>query len=176
MVKAMPNRIKKSPRMCLSIVRIWFGNVTSVLYARGTVTRDVKINSRRTTVPTGKVKWYDTDKGFGFLATDEGEEVFLHASALPAGVVSLKNNTRVEFGVAEGKRGLQALSLRILEEPPSIAKSGRKQTEDMAIMLEDVIKLLDGYSNTLRRGRYPDDQQSSRLVAVLRAIADQLDV
>jgi CspA family cold shock protein len=43
-------------------------------------------------------------------------------------------------------------------------------------MLEDVIKLLDGYSNTLRRGRYPDDQQSGRLVAVLRAIADQLDV
>ena len=113
-------------------------------------------------MPTGKVKWYDTDKGFGFLATDEGEEVFLHASALPAGVSSLKNNTRVEFGVAEGKRGLQALSLRILEEPPSIAKSGRKQTEDMAIMLEDVIKLPAGKPTPLVRGRYPHDQCTDR--------------
>ena len=127
-------------------------------------------------MPTGKVKWYDTERGFGFLQTDEGEEVFLHASALPAGVTSLKNNTRVEFGVAEGRRGLQALSVRVLEAPPSIAKAGRKATEDMAIMLEDVIKLLDNYSNSLRRGRYPDDKQSERLVAVLRHIADQLDV
>ena len=38
------------------------------------------------TVPTGKVKWYDTEKGFGFLATEEGDEVFVHASALPAGL------------------------------------------------------------------------------------------
>jgi len=127
-------------------------------------------------VPTGKVKWYDTEKGFGFLQTDEGEEVFLHVSALPAGVTSLKNNTRVEFGVADGKKGLQALSLRVIEAPPSVAKAGRKDAEDLAILLEDVIKLLDGYSNSLRRGRYPDDNQSKKLVTVLRHIADQIDV
>ena len=127
-------------------------------------------------MPTGKVKWYDTDKGFGFLQSDEGEEVFVHASALPAGVLSLKNNTRVEFGVAEGRRGMQALSLRILEEPPSVVKSGRKQAEELAIILEDVIKMVDSYSNALRRGKYPDDRQSSKLAAVLRHVADQIDV
>jgi len=127
-------------------------------------------------VPTGKVKFYDSEKGFGFLQTDEGEEVFLHATALPAGVLSLKNGTRVEFGIAEGRRGAQALSVRVLEEPPSIAKSGRKDAEDMAIVLEDVIKLLDQYANNLRRGRYPDDKQSQKLAAVLRAVADQVDV
>ena len=127
-------------------------------------------------MPTGKVKFYDNEKGFGFLQTDEGEEVFLHASALPAGVLSLKNGTRVEFGVAEGRKGMQALSLRILEEPPSIAKSGRKGAEDMAIVLEDVIKLLDSFANSLRRGRYPEDRQSQKAAAVLRAIADQIDV
>ncbi len=127
-------------------------------------------------MPTGKVKFYDNEKGYGFLQSDEGDEVFLHASALPAGVISLKNGTRVEFGVAEGRKGPQALSLRILEEPPSIAKSGRKAAEDMAIVLEDVIKLLDSYANNLRRGRYPDDRQSEKVAAVLRAVADQVDV
>lgn len=127
-------------------------------------------------MPTGKVKFYDNEKGYGFLQSDEGDEVFLHASALPAGVISLKNGTRVEFGVAEGRKGPQALSLRILEEPPSIAKSGRKAAEDMAIVLEDVIKLLDSFANNLRRGRYPDDRQSQKAAAVLRAVADQIDV
>lgn len=127
-------------------------------------------------MPTGKVKFYDNEKGFGFLQTDEGEEVFLHASALPAGVLSLKNGTRVEFGVAEGRKGMQALSVRILEEPPSIAKSGRKGAEDMAIVLEDVIKLLDSFANSLRRGRYPEDRASQKAAAVLRAVADQIDV
>jgi len=127
-------------------------------------------------MPTGKVKFYDNEKGFGFLQTDEGEEVFLHASALPAGVLSLKNGTRVEFGVAEGRKGMQALSVRILEEPPSIAKSGRKGAEDMAIVLEDVIKLLDSFANSLRRGRYPEDRQSQKVAAVLRGVADQIDV
>lgn len=130
---------------------------------------------KENTVPTGKVKWYDTEKGFGFLQTDEGEEVFLHASALPAGTLTLKNGTRVEFGVADGKRGMQALSVRVLEAPPSVSKSGRKDAEDMAIVLEDVIKLLDGYAGNLRRGRYPDDKQTEKLVAVLRGVADQID-
>ncbi len=127
-------------------------------------------------MPTGKVKWYDSEKGFGFLQTDEGEEVFLHASALPAGTMTLKNGTRCEFGVAEGKRGMQALSLRVIEAPTSIAKGSRKDAEEMAIMLEDVIKMVDGYANSLRRGRYPDDKQTEKLVAVLRAVADQIDV
>jgi CspA family cold shock protein len=45
----------------------------------------------------------------------------------------------------------------------------------MAIVLEDVIKLLDGYAGNLRRGRYPDDKQTEKLVAVLRGVADQID-
>jgi CspA family cold shock protein len=77
--------------------------------------------------------------------------------------------------VADGKKGMQALSLRILEAPPSVSKGGRRDAEDMAIVLEDVIKLLDGYAGNLRRGRYPDDKQTEKLVAVLRGVADQID-
>ena len=50
-------------------------------------------------MPTGKVKWYDADKGFGFIAKDGGsDEVYVHASALPAGVTALKKGQPVEFG------------------------------------------------------------------------------
>jgi CspA family cold shock protein len=126
-------------------------------------------------VPTGKVKWYDSEKGFGFLATDEGDEVFVHASALPTGVDALKPGSRVEFGVADGKRGPSALSIRLLDAPSSVVKAARKPADDMAVILEDLIKLLDGTSNSLRRGRYPDDKHAHQLALMLRKVADDLD-
>jgi cold shock protein len=126
-------------------------------------------------VPTGKVKWFDADKGFGFLANDEGGEVFVHASALPAGTESLKQGMRVEFGVAQGKRGLQALSVRVLDPLPSVVKASRKPPEDMTVIVEDLIKLLDDVSNGLRRGRYPDRSHSRKVATVLRAVADDLE-
>ena len=126
-------------------------------------------------MPTGKVKWFDADKGFGFLANDEGGEVFVHASALPAGTETLKQGARVEFGVAQGKRGLQALSVRVLDPLPSVVKSVRKPAEDMTVIVEDLIKLLDDVSNGLRRGRYPDRAHARKVATVLRAVADDLE-
>ena len=55
-------------------------------------------------MPTGKVKWYDAEKGFGFLSREEGDDVYVNASALPAGVPSLKPGARVEFGIAQGRK------------------------------------------------------------------------
>ena len=49
-------------------------------------------------VPTGIVKWYDAEKGFGFISSDEGEDVFVHVSTLPAGVSALKPGTKLDFG------------------------------------------------------------------------------
>ncbi|RUQ44115.1 cold-shock protein, partial [Micrococcus sp. HSID17228] len=46
-------------------------------------------------MPTGRIKFYDSTKGFGFAQTDEGEEVHVPASALPAGVTELRGGTRV---------------------------------------------------------------------------------
>ena len=58
-------------------------------------------------MPTGKVKFFDEEKGFGFIASDEGQEVFLHISALPEGVSEVKPGTRVEFGIVDGKKALR---------------------------------------------------------------------
>lgn len=127
-------------------------------------------------MPIGKVRWYDVDKGFGFLVTDEGEDVFVHASALPDGITSLKQGARVEFGIVDGKRGKQALTLIVHEPAASVVKSTRKPAEDMAPIVEDLIKLLDSSGNHLRRGRYPSDDQSKKVAALLRAVATEFDV
>lgn len=126
-------------------------------------------------MPTGKVKFYNSEKGFGFLSSDEGADVFLHASALPEGVTELKGGTRVEYGIVEGKRGTQALSVKILDPLPSVAARARKQPEDLTVILEDTIKLLDGVSNSLRRGRHPDKASAHKVAALLRAVADDIE-
>lgn len=127
-------------------------------------------------MPAGKVRWYDVEKGFGFLVTDDGEDVFVHASALPEGTASLKQGARVDFGIVDGKRGKQALTVTLLEPAPSVVKSGRKPAEDMAPIVEDLIKLLDSTSNQLRRGRYPSDEHARKIAALMRAVADDFDV
>jgi CspA family cold shock protein len=127
-------------------------------------------------VPTGKVKWYDADKGFGFLTRDDGEDVYVRSSALPAGVSTLKAGTRVEFGVVQGRRGDQALQLRVLDPAPSVAKARRKKPEEMVRIVEDLIQLLDGVEQTYRRGRHPEARTAKQTAAVLRKLADELEL
>lgn len=126
-------------------------------------------------MPTGKVKWFNPEKGFGFLSRDEGDDVFVHRDALPAGVTELKPGQRVEFGVAQGRRGEQALSVRVLDPLPSLVKAQRKAPDELAVIVEDLIKLLDSVSDALHRGRHPDRAAARKVATVLRAVADDLE-
>jgi CspA family cold shock protein len=126
-------------------------------------------------VPTGKVKFYDKDKGFGFVSRDDGGDVFVPSSALPDGVEELKAGTRLEFGVAAGKRGEQALSVRILDAPATLASS-RRSADELQSMVEDMIKLLEvKVQPGLRRGKHPDRDTGKRVATILRAIATELE-
>jgi len=128
-------------------------------------------------VPTGKVKWYDAEKGFGFLARDDGGEVFVHSSALPAGTTALAKGQRVEFGIVEGRKGAQALQVRLLEAPPAVAaaKHPRKKPDEMIPIIEDLMKLLDGISDAYRRGKHPDPKEAKQIASLLRAVAGDLE-
>ncbi len=126
-------------------------------------------------MPTGRVKFFDDEKGFGFIASDEGNEVFLHASALPDGVSSIRPGSRVEFSIVDGRRGVQALSVRILEVP-KVSSTNRKPAEDMAVIVEDIIGFLDELGSDFKRGKYPEQNHGKKVAILLRRVADELDV
>lgn len=128
-------------------------------------------------MPVGKVRYYDAEKGFGFLSKEDGgEDVYVRASALPAGVTTLKRGQKVEFGVIEGRKGEQALSVRLIDAPVSLSKAARKSPEQMAVIVEDLIKMLDGIGAGYRRGRHPDAKIAGKVASVLRGVADELEL
>jgi cold shock protein len=77
----------------------------------------VYLSTRRgiATVATGTVKWFNNEKGFGFISQAAGEDVFVHHTAIQGqGYKSLEEGQQVEFDVQQGPKGLQAANVRPL--------------------------------------------------------------
>ena len=131
-------------------------------------------------MPTGKVKWFDAEKGFGFLSQESGPDVYVRSEALPEGTTTVKAGTRVEFGIAQGQRGEQALQVRIIDAPASVSRNQRdarrKSPEDMVSIVEDLIQVLDGIGDGYRHGRHPDGRTAKPVAAALRGLADELEL
>ena len=69
-------------------------------------------------MPTGTVKWFNNNKGFGFIVPDgEGSDLFAHYSSIQAaGYKSLNEDDRVEFEIQEGPKGLQAVNIQVISD------------------------------------------------------------
>ena len=112
-------------------------------------------------MPTGKVKWYDAEKGFGFLSQDDGPDVYVRNDALPDGPDARSRpapawSSASPRAAAATRRSRCACSTR----PPSVVRNQsharRKTPEEMAPIVEDLIRLLDGVGEAYRHGRHPD--------------------
>lgn len=128
-------------------------------------------------MPTGRVKWYEKDKGFGFLTSDDGGDVFVHKAALPSGVEDLKAGQRVEFGVVESRKGTQALAVKLLEAPVTLAEARRRPAEELHGLIEDMIKVLEAkVMPDLRRNRFPEKKTAQTVAQLVHAVARELEI
>ncbi len=131
-------------------------------------------------MPTGRVKWYDATKGFGFVTSDEGGDVFLPKGALPAGVTELKNGLRIEFSIVDSRKGAQAMGVKVLDAPPSLTElrteQRRRPADELASMIEDMIKVLESQIQpSLQRGRYPDKKTAQKIAQLVHAVASEFE-
>jgi cold shock protein len=79
----------------------------------GRQTQHVEV--RKCTVAQGTVKWFNSEKGYGFIAVDGGQDVFVHFSAIEMdGYKALEDGQRVEFEIAQGQKGPQAEKVRVI--------------------------------------------------------------
>ena len=125
-------------------------------------------------MPIGKVKWFDADKGFGFVSNPGDEDVYVGRNVLPKGVEELFPGQRIDFDFAAGRRGPQALRVKVLDAPRRRTPS--RKPEELASMLSDVMTLLETQVQpVLAQGRYPERKTGRQVAEILRAIAKDLD-
>lgn len=138
-------------------------------------------------MPIGKVRWYDKDRGFGFVSNPDGEDVYIGKNVLPKGVEELVTGQRLEYDYADGRPGPQALRIKVLDQGPrggrrrqggagARGNAKRHSPSDLNGMISDMISMLEStVQHDLRAGRYPDRKHGHQVAEVLRAVARELD-
>lgn len=126
-------------------------------------------------MPIGKVKWYDAEKGFGFVTNPGDEDVYVNKAVLPDGVEELTQGQKIDFDFAAGRRGPQALRVKVLETPKR-RPVHRRKPDELASMLSDVLTVIETQVQPpLAAGRYPDRKEGRQVAEILRAVAKELD-
>ncbi len=92
-------------------------------------------------MPSGRVRWFDAKKGFGFIESDDGHDVFLPQTALPKDTRDVRKGAKVEYSVIDGSKGPVAMDVTFVKSAPSLVKATRPKPDDMAAIVEDLIKL-----------------------------------
>ena len=137
-------------------------------------------------MPTGKVKWYDPDRGFGFVSNPDGEDVYVGSQVLPEGVTELHKGQRLEYDFAEARKGPQAMRVSVLDDGParsagrSGARSGGRShqysPEKLSELVQDTVTLMESrILPGLAAGRRPDRKEGRQVAEILRTIARELD-
>jgi CspA family cold shock protein len=133
-------------------------------------------------VPSGRVKWFDAEKGFGFVSRDDGgKDVFVHRDALPEGVEELAKGTKVEYSIIDTRRGVQAMGLHVIAAPQAAGavpapETPKRSPEELNSLLQDMIGVLEQQiMPPLSRGRRPDRKTGAKIAEMLRAVASDLE-
>ncbi|GAB3226714.1 cold-shock protein [Glycomyces halotolerans] len=125
------------------------------------------------------MKWFDAEKGFGFVSRDDGgKDVFVHRDALPEGVEELAKGQKVEYSIIDTRRGVQAMGVHLVATPqaaPAAAPKPGRSPEELNSLLQDMIGVLEQQiMPPLSRGRRPDRKTAAKIAEMLRAVADDL--
>jgi len=83
-------------------------------------------------VPQGKVKWFSSEKAFGFIEQDNDNDIFVHVTGLADGVTAIDKDMLVEYEVEQGRKGPQAVGVK----PVSAAAPAAEVVEDVAVDAE----------------------------------------
>ncbi|MCJ7857340.1 cold-shock protein [Corynebacterium kalidii] len=132
-------------------------------------------------MPTGRVKWYDPDRGFGFVSNPGGEDVYVGSQVLPDGVTELHKGQRLEYDFAEARKGPQAMRVSVLDDgPPSAPQKGARNhkysPDKLHELVQDTVTLLESrVQPSLEAGRRPDRKEGRQVAEILRTIARELD-
>jgi len=89
---------------------------------------------RRSNVPQGKVKWFSTEKAFGFIEQENDNDIFVHVTGLADGVTAIDKDQLVEYEVEQGRKGPQAANVRPASAP---AAAAAEVTEVVEVEVED---------------------------------------
>ncbi len=95
-------------------------------------------------MPQGKVKWFSTEKAFGFIEQENDNDIFVHVTGLADGVTAIDKDMLVEYEVEQGRKGPQATNVRPASAPAATAAPAAEEAEVVEVVEEvEVVEIVE---------------------------------